>query len=202
MDFKKILEKYNKAVKYSAFALFIIAAGVFYVMSGRKSDREKDTFADIAVESTKEYMEYDSSTHSQDIYVYVCGYVNSPGVVRCEEQMRIYEAVELAGGVSEEADLSSVNLAAQLKDGDRVYIPCIGETVVAQMESSENARLININKATESELMTLPGIGSSRAADIISYRNTNGRFTRTEDIMKVSGIKEAAYNKIKDYICV
>ena len=126
MDFKKILEKYNKAVKYSTFALFIIAAGVFYIMSGRESDRGKDTFADIAVESTKEYIEYDSSTHSQDIYVYVCGYVNSPGVVRCEEHMRIYEAVELAGGVSEEADLSSVNLAAQLKDGDRIYIPCIG----------------------------------------------------------------------------
>ena len=73
---------------------------------------------------------------------------------------------------------------------------------MAQMESSETSRLININKATEAELMTLPGIGSSRAADIISYRNMNGRFARTEDIMKVTGIKEAAYNKIKDYICV
>ena len=119
--------------------------------------------------------------------------MNSPGVVRCEEHMRIYEAVELAGGVSEEADLSSVNLAAQLKDGDRIYIPCIGETVVAQMESSENARLININKATEAELMTLPGIGSSRAADIISYRNTNGRFARTEDIIRLKIIYVCKY---------
>ena len=62
--------------------------------------------------------------------------------------------------------------------------------------------LVNINSATQEQLMSLPGIGSSRAADIISYRNSNGRFERIEDIMKVSGIKESAFNKIKDYIRV
>ena len=79
---------------------------------------------------------------------------------------------------------------------DRAY----GEDISVIEEQTEG--IVNINKATESELMTLPGIGSSRAADIVRYRTDNGRFQTIEDIMKVSGIKEAAFNKIKNYICV
>ena len=70
------------------------------------------------------------------------------------------------------------------------------------LTEEETKGLININKATAEKLMTLPGIGSSRAADIVSYRTDNGRFQTIEDIMKVSGIKEAAFNKIRNYICV
>ena len=97
------------------------------------------------------------------------------------------------------ADMSAVNLAALVADGEMIYIPAYGEDISVE-EQTEG--IVNINKATESELMTLPGIGSSRAADIVRYRTDNGRFQTIEDIMKVSGIKEAAFNKIKNYICV
>ena len=80
------------------------------------------------------------------------------------------------------------------------YMTAYGEDISVIEEQTEG--IVNINKATESELMTLPGIGSSRAADIVRYRTDNGRFQTIEDIMKVSGIKEAAFNKIKNYICV
>lgn len=142
----------------------------------------------------------DYETLVSDIYVYICGHVNSPGVVKCQSGMRLYEAVELAGGADDSADMSLVNLAEPVNDGERIYIPSYGEDIPVMEEETKG--LININKATAEELMTLPGIGSSRAADIVSYRTDNGRFQTIEDIMKVSGIKEAAFNKIRNYICV
>ena len=86
---------------------------------------------------------------------------------------------------------------------NRLEIPTGGSIKFEGVDGTvSTSGLVNINRATENELMTLPGIGSSRAADIINYRNTNGRFDRIEDIMKVSGIKESAFNKIKNYISV
>ena len=110
------------------------------------------------------------------------------------------KCIELAGGADDSADMSLVNLAEPVNDGERIYIPSYGEDIPVMEEETKG--LININKATAEELMTLPGIGSSRAADIVSYRTDNGRFQTIEDIMKVSGIKEAAFNKIRNYICV
>ena len=159
------------------------------------------TFADKGVlKGTEEVSGTDYETLVSDIYVYICGHVNSPGVVKCQSGMRLYEAVELAGGADDSADMSLVNLAEPVNDGERIYIPSYGEDIPVMEEETKG--LINIYKATAEELMTLPGIGSSRAADIVSYRTDNGRFQTIEDIMKVSGIKEAAFNKIRNYICV
>ena len=124
-----------------------------------------------------------------------------PGVYTVEHGARVYEAVEAAGGMTEEAAGERVNLAALLSDGQQVYIPNSTETA-GQSETGTAAAdgLIDINSADAAQLQTLPGIGAARAEAIIAYREANGAFQSPEDIMKVSGIKEAAYNKIKDKI--
>lgn len=135
------------------------------------------------------------------IYVHVCGAVNRPGVVALEEGSRVEAALSAAGGFREDAMISAVNLAAKLADGDQIYFPT--EEEAAQEQDTEKLRgLIDLNLATVEELCTLPGIGEARAQDIITYRESNGGFRCSEDIMKVSGIKESVYNKIKDKICV
>ena len=201
MDYRKIYNKHKKAVQYGICAVFLIITGLIYLAGRKNTSVSEDTFADNVVSSSKED-NYRMENESSDghIYVYICGHVNSPGVVECQKGTRLYEAVAMAGGADDTADMSAVNLAAPVADGERIYIPAYGEDIPVMEEQTEG--LVNINKATENELMTLPGIGSSRAADIVKYRTDNGSFQTIEDIMKVSGIKEAAFNKIKNYICV
>lgn len=134
-----------------------------------------------------------------DIYVCVCGAVNREGVYQLPAGSRIYEAIELAGGFREDAAIAEVNQAEVLQDEARLYVPTIAETV---SDETENDGKINLNKATKEELMTLPGVGASRAASIIQYRNENGGFKNIEEIMQISGIKEGLFEKIKDLIKV
>lgn len=200
MEYRQLYKKNKRAVQYGICAVFLIITGLIYLAGRKNASVSENTFADNVVSSSIEdswHMESESSV--EDIYVYICGHVNSPGVVKCRKGTRLYEAVAMAGGADDLADMSAVNLAALVADGEMIYIPAYGEDISVE-EQTEG--IVNINKATESELMTLPGIGSSRAADIVRYRTDNGRFQTIEDIMKVSGIKEAAFNKIKNYICV
>ena len=200
MEYRQLYKKHKRAVQYGICAVFLIITGLIYLAGRKNASVSENTFADNVVSSSIEdswHMESESSV--EDIYVYICGHVNSPGVVKCLKGTRLYEAVAMAGGADDLADMSAVNLAALVADGEMIYIPAYGEDISVE-EQKEG--IVNINKATESELMTLPGIGSSRAADIVRYRTDNGRFQTIEDIMKVSGIKEAAFNKIKNYICV
>ncbi|MCR5254602.1 MAG: helix-hairpin-helix domain-containing protein [Acetatifactor sp.] len=136
--------------------------------------------------------------------VYVCGEVNEPGVYCLPENSRVCDALDMAGGMTEEADETSVNLAGFLNDGEMLFFPKKGESgAAANSQSGSDAdALININTGSVNDLMSLPGIGESRAKDIIAYREQNGYFLDTKDIMKVSGIKESVYNKIKDHIKV
>ena len=111
----------------------------------------------------------------------------------------MYEAIEKAGGFRADAATTEVNQAEELEDGMRLYVPTVNELIEAQ--SKKNGK-ININKASKEELMTLPGVGESKAERIIQYRKERGAFKKTEEIMNISGIKEGLYNKIKDYISV
>ena len=116
---------------------------------------------------------------------------------------RVEEALEAAGGFGAEAGREAVNLADWVSDGQKLYFPKEGEAVEEPQAQADSASgLVNINTADVAALCTLPGIGESRARDIISYREANGGFQACEDIMKVSGIKTAAYEKIKDKITV
>lgn len=139
-----------------------------------------------------------------DIYVYVCGRVNAPGVYILPAGSRKYEAVLRAGGLAEDADASAVNQAEACSDGEMIYIPAKGENSEGEDNPLSEAAddRININTADSSELQTLKGIGASRAEDIIDYREKNGKFEDAESIMKVPGIKQGTYDRIKDRIGV
>ncbi len=139
-----------------------------------------------------------------EILVHVCGAVKVPGVYKLNEGARVYQAVEAAGGFLDTAESKAVNLAGMLSDGQQLWIPVIGETVTDSLSVTDSLKetdsRISINRATKEELMKLPGIGESRAEAIIAYRTEHGAFSKPEDIMLVSGIKEAAYAKLKDRI--
>lgn len=130
------------------------------------------------------------------IYVDVKGEVNSPGVYRLTESSRVFQAVELAGGLTSDSFTRNVNLAKILKDEEVIYIPSVYE------EESKDVNLININTASKEELMLLDGVGESIADNIITYRNEFGPFSSIEDIMNVPNIKTGIYEKIKNYITI
>lgn len=137
------------------------------------------------------------------VSVYVCGAVRNPGVVELPADSRVEAALEAAGGFDGEAAPEAVNLAAKVTDGEMLYFPTRQEADVRQQErEAAQAGLININTADAAALCTLPGIGEARARDIISCRESEGPFESWEDIMKVPGIKDSVYEKIKDKITV
>lgn len=170
-------------------------------------------YEDVSLEGTKKAAAV-SETEAMDpaFVVHVCGEVANPGIYELPAGSRIYEAVKAAGGFTENAEEESVNLASPIEDGVqiRIYSKDEAETLAAGaapfdgFEASGEGKepVVNLNTATKEELMTLSGIGESRAEDIIRYREENGGFQNIEDIMKVSGIKDAAFQKIKDRITV
>ena len=165
--------------------------------------------------STNEQKEVSITTK---IVVYVTGEVKEPGIYELEENSRIKDAIEEAGGLKETADITDINLATILEDEDKITIPSKEEinqnnsqsktTEKSQNKTStttdfttknQNSK-VNINTATQTELETLPGIGPSIAGKIVSYRKENGKFKSIEEIKKVSGIGESKYKKIKELI--
>lgn len=140
-------------------------------------------------------------------YVYVCGEVCAPGVYAMEPGSRIYEAIAMAGGLTEEASVSAVNQAELAEDGQMIYIPTEEEAkaerlLQAETESDVSDGRVDLNTASLSELMTLSGIGQTKAESILAYRKKYGAFSSVEEIMQVEGIKEGLYNRIKDDIKV
>ena len=137
------------------------------------------------------------------IYVQVAGAVNKPDVYQLPEGSRVYAAIEAAGGLLDSADDSDINQAALLEDGQKLYIYTVDEATSlaakAQAEEADDG-LVNINTATVTELKTLPGIGESKANQIIAYRDANGSFSSIEDIKKVSGIGDGIFNQINSLI--
>lgn len=145
------------------------------------------------------------------LYVHVCGAVMYPGVYVLSQGSRREDALLAAGGFAWNADQDYVNLAKPVADGEKLYFPDQSETAgQSPMEDPDTEGLtgeqpeglVDINSADQALLCTLPGIGASRAEDIIAYREAHGRFRKCEDIMKVSGIKDSVYNRIKDKIRV
>ena len=169
-----------------------------------------------------------SLEEAKTLVVHICGAVSAPGVYELPAGSRIIDAVEAGGGFLPEADEACCNLAEEIVDGCQIYIMTKSESCAdgqtekkagiqtspdSDMQTTDrNVRsnnapalengLVNLNTADVAALMTLPGIGESRAKAIISYREQHGAFAKIEDIMKISGIKQAAFSKIKDKITV
>lgn len=133
------------------------------------------------------------------VYVYVCGYVERPGVYPLKVGARICDALELAGGVTKDGRPEALNQAEHVKDGQTIYVPSLDEaTELVEVEDG----LVDINLADKAMLMTLPGIGESKADIIIQYREEHGAFEAIEELMNIPGIKEGVFNKIKNSIKV
>jgi competence protein ComEA len=156
----------------------------------------------------------DEAGSNKYIYVHICGAVNEPGVYKISSGSRFVDAIGLAGGLTEDAAGDSINQAKELRDGERLYVPTEeevkesgeGQYLYNQTPVSESAGesmgLVNINSACLEELISLPGIGRSRAESIISYRSENGGFKSAEEIMNIPGIKEGLYKQLSPYITV
>lgn len=141
---------------------------------------------------------------STAVYIHVLGQVKKPGVYRFDKEPRGVEVVERAGGFTKNADKTSVNLALAVSDGTQFVIEDKrkAKKKAGTSKAEEEDTKVDLNTATQEELQTIPGIGPSKATQIISYRESNGPFKTIEDIMKISGIKEGVFNKIKDSIKV
>lgn len=193
----------------------------------KQSFGEADVFGEDEIwEETGESPVSSEAADSTFIFVHVCGAVQQPGVYELEYGSRVYQAVDAAGGLAPEAASDFVNMALVLQDGQQLRIPDrqeaeefeklqgikedlyitpaggASDTTGGAASHSGNTALINLNTATKEELMTLSGIGEAKAEAILAYRNEQGAFRTVEDVMKVPGIKEAAFQKIKDSITV
>lgn len=186
----------------------------------KASKEEKEALADKAADLK------DDASHVPDtVMVYVCGAVLCEGVYELPSGSRVVDAIKAAGGFMQDADTEFVNQALVLEDGVKIKIPTVEESLKAKgsepdteaITGSDSAGIsgmtsdasatsegskVNINTASEAELCTIPGIGPGRAKNIIAYREENGKFGTIDDIMKVSGIKDKFFSKIKDHITV
>lgn len=151
--------------------------------------------------------EQSEETHISQITVHITGAINNPGVIIIEEGARIVDALEAAGGETEEADVNRLNLAYVLEDGEKLYIPSKNEEeqeyiTQGKDNMSEGQSKININVAQIGELITLPGVGEATANKIIEYRKENGKFQKIEDLKNVPGIGDSKFENIKMLIKV
>ena len=208
----------NNFTKKQKIVMGILLAIVAIILINYVYSRESNNSQEIENLTTKESSEVNQNTEEEkkEIVVHVAGAVQTEGIIFLQEGDRISEAIEKAGGTTEEADMSQINLATQLEDGMKVYIPKKGEEIEAQTNSQiastqettkqntqkQTSTKININKATQAELENLPGIGPSTASKIVAYREENGKFESIENIKDVSGIGDAKYNSIKDLITI
>jgi competence protein ComEA len=189
---------------YVVFVTLIVIIGVYYVNS--------QSFDTIEVqldvynnqnENTNNIQETDDVVEKGKVCIHICGAVANEGVYEVNEGSRVYEALELAGGLTDEAATDYVNQARVVKDGEKIIFPTKKQIEAGDFVTEDNDRgVVNINTASIDKLMTLSGIGESRAKLIVEYRQQHGGFNKIQDIMKVSGIKEGSFNKIKDSITV
>ena len=136
------------------------------------------------------------------IKVHISGEVINPGVIEIEEGARIIDAINKAGGLTEEADLTRINLAYILDDAMKIHIPNINDEEEIKIEENQTKTMVNINTATVEELQKVNGIGASIAQKIVQYRKEHGKFTAIEELKNVSGIGESKYDSIKDNVYV
>lgn len=165
------------------------------IISSNKVEIEDDKILDTSKE------EYEDDEY---YYVDIKGCIKNPGVYKLVKGSRVKDVIELAGGLTSDSDTSNINLAKIIEDEMVININSVNDNSGNNygMNSTNLSDLININTASLEQLMTLSGIGESKAKSIISYREENGNFKAIEDITKVSGIGQALYEKIKDYITV
>lgn len=224
------MKKINKKIVVYIIIISVIALTIYKVAIKKENLIENITDINtIEISEENETKEQEKVDITKKIMVYITGEVKNPGIYELEENSRIKDVIEKAGGLKETADITDINLATILQDEDKITIPSKEENKQEKQnteniqsnkqskttEKSQNTTSIstnttgknqntkvNINTATQTELETLPGIGPSIASKIVSYRKENGKFKSIEEIKKVSGIGESKYANIKELIKV
>ncbi len=204
-----------KKVK-NLICILVLALGISGCANQREEAKElllsKETAEVKAGSNGKEevWLEAEAKPQKEEetdiIYVQVSGAVNHPGVYEMPLGSRVFQALELAGGMTQEAQEKSINQAQTLEDGQMIWVPTVEEAAALPEQQPESLAKddgkVNLNTATKEELQTLPGIGEAKAQSIVAWREEHGSFTQIEDIMKIEGIKEGVFSKIKDSVKV
>ena len=209
--------------KIKEYKIIVICAGLGLALGGffllkptsQTPVKETNLQAEVAAvskdsSSGKEIKkeEKEESPEQDLITVDVKGAVKSPGIYDLPVGSRVHDAVQKAGGLTEEADSKSLNLAQKVSDEALVYVPTKGEEAASQQTasgttpSSSKEKKVNLNKASLEELKQVKGLGGKRAQDIIDHRETNGKFKSVDELKKVSGIGAKTIEKLKDYVTV
>ena len=212
----------KKKIISIALVIALIIGFIIYMVINNQNDNEIN-FEELVANQNNEENEQESETNEnntqeetkKEIVVHITGEVKKEGVVYLEEGSRVVDAIKKAGGETKESDLSQVNLAYVLQDGQKIYIPNKNEKISAYTSENMGENIeqnntttkkegakVNINTAGVEELDQLPGIGPAIAQRIIDYRNEHGEFKKVEDIQEVKGIGDAKYSEIKDSITV
>lgn len=192
----------KKIIQIGLIVLILVVAIAIYAAShsGEPDDIEVSAGSNDTVVA-------EQAEEPEEVIIDICGAVNDSKVVTLPAGSRVEDAIKAAGGITDEADLSGINRAAELSDGEKIYIPTADEVERGIELPSAEGNIsadgsININEATAEELETLNGIGPVTAEKIIQYRTEYGKFENKEDLMEVNGIGEKTYAQIKDKIRV
>ena len=209
--------------KIKEYKIIVICAGLGLALSGffllkpssqtpvKETNLQTEVSAvskDSSSEKEVKKEEKDESPEQDLITVDVKGAVKSPGIYDLPVGSRVHDAVQKAGGLTEEADSKSLNLAQKVSDEALVYVPTKGEEAASQQAASETTpstskeKKVNLNKASLEELKQVKGLGGKRAQDIIDHREANGKFKSVDELKKVSGIGAKTIEKLKDYVTV
>ena len=212
-----IIEKIKEYKIIAICAVLGLALGGFFLLkpTSQTSVKESNLQAEVAAvskdsSSDKEMKkeEKDESPEQDLVTVDVKGAVKSPGIYDLPVGSRVHDAVQKAGGLTEEADSKSLNLAQKVSDEALVYVPTKGEEAASQQAASgttpstSKEKKVNLNKASLEELKQVKGLGGKRAQDIIDHREANGKFKSVDELKKVSGIGAKTIEKLKDYVTV
>ena len=206
-----ILNKKQKIIIIVITTFMLLFIGFYIVKKANNSE-----YIELETEEENEEIEntiLNKEIIEQEIIIHITGAVKNQGIVQVKEGARISDIIDAAGGITNEADLSKINLAYEVEDGQKIYVPKINdETNVESVtqEAGENvlednngkSSKVNINTASQTELETLNGVGPSTALKIINYREENGNFKKIEDIKNVPGIGDAKFESLKGNICV
>lgn len=214
-----VLNKKQKIILIIVVIFILLFIGGYIISKANKTvytelETDSNEFESHIIES--ETNDERRELEDKEIIIHVTGAVKKQGIVKIKEGSRISDVIDIAGGINDKADLSKINLAYIVQDGQKIYVPSMDdkEDVDTIMEdagvnvikdgvnSSNKEGKININKASQTELETLSGVGTSTALKIINYRNENGDFKTIDDIKNVPGIGEAKFENIKNDICI
>ena len=190
-------------IKVAAAALVVVVAFLFFILKEGSGE-----IAEIQ-DSSSETTAITEERVDKKVIIDIGGEVNEPKVTELPEGSRVEDAIEAAGGLTDEADMTNINRAAFVSDGEKILIPSKNDAVSGSDGTYTGVQpggyaddRIDINTADSAELQKLNGVGPATAEKIISYRESNGRFKSVEEIKNVSGIGDKTYEKIKEHIRV